>query len=172
MNNYKVKLFLVRHGQTFDNVNKIMQGQTQGELTPLGKEQAKMIAQKVESLSIDAFISSDLKRCSDMCKIIAGKRASEIVLTPLLRERDWGAFTGRYIPELKDEPFPPDVESIEALKQRCSFFIDFLKINYPNKTVLAVGHGITNRAIQAVVYQKEMYEIPRMENAEIREIYL
>jgi probable phosphoglycerate mutase len=34
------KLYLVRHGQTVDNVNQIMQGQTQGELTAEGVEQA------------------------------------------------------------------------------------------------------------------------------------
>ena len=30
------KLYLVRHGETLDNVNQIMQGQTQGELTKQG----------------------------------------------------------------------------------------------------------------------------------------
>ena len=37
----KTKLYLVRHGETLDNVNKIMQGQTQGELTEAGIEQAR-----------------------------------------------------------------------------------------------------------------------------------
>ena len=39
---------------------------------------------------------------------------------------------------------------------------------YPGKTVLAVGHGITNKAIQAVYFKKEMKDIPRMTNAEVR----
>jgi probable phosphoglycerate mutase len=33
---------------------------------------------------------------------------------------------------------------------------------------LAVGHGIINKAIQAVFYKKAMREVPRMANAEIR----
>ena len=36
------------------------------------------------------------------------------------------------------------------------------------ETVLAVGHGIINKAIQAVFYKKAMREVPRMANAEIR----
>jgi broad specificity phosphatase PhoE len=34
-------LYLVRHGETVDNVNQIMQGQTQGELTDNGIRQAE-----------------------------------------------------------------------------------------------------------------------------------
>jgi broad specificity phosphatase PhoE len=34
-------LYLVRHGETIDNVNQIMQGQTQGLLTDNGILQAK-----------------------------------------------------------------------------------------------------------------------------------
>ena len=33
-------LYLARHGETVDNVNQIMQGQTQGELTANGFRQA------------------------------------------------------------------------------------------------------------------------------------
>ena len=36
------RLLLVRHGETVDNVNQIMQGQTQGELTQNGVLQAEV----------------------------------------------------------------------------------------------------------------------------------
>jgi len=38
--------------------------------------------------------------------------------------------------------------------------------------VLAVGHGIINKAIQAVYHRKPMSDIPRMENAEVRTLVL
>jgi len=38
--------------------------------------------------------------------------------------------------------------------------------------VLAVGHGIVNKAIQAVYYGKTMSEIQRMQNAEVRVLLL
>jgi probable phosphoglycerate mutase len=91
---------------------------------------------------------------------------------PLLRERDWGGFTGRFIPDLKDETWPDDIESITDLRARAKAFLDFISEQYPGKTVLAVGHGIINKAIQAVHLGKEMREIPRMTNAEVREVKL
>ena len=102
-------LYLVRHGETVDNVNQIMQGQTQGELTEKGVLQARQLAEQMQLLPIDVFIASDLKRSIDTCRIIAQRHGKEVVTTPLLRERDWGGFTGRFIPSLKDEVWPDDI---------------------------------------------------------------
>jgi probable phosphoglycerate mutase len=166
------RLLLVRHGETVDNVNQIMQGQTQGELTNEGLLQAEELARKMTVEAIDVFVSSDLKRSVDTCQIIAQPHGLSVVQTPLLRERDWGGFTGRFIPDLKDEPWPDDIESITDLRKRARAFLDFLRTDYPEKTVLAVGHGIINKAIQAVHLGKEMRDIPRMTNAEVRELYI
>ena len=166
------RLLLVRHGETVDNVNQIMQGQTQGELTQKGVLQAEDLAQQMRDEQIDIFVSSDLKRSIDTCRIIAQSHGLPVVQTPLLRERDWGGFTGRFIPDLKDETWPDDIESITDLRARAKAFLDFICEQYPGKTVLAVGHGIINKAIQAVHLGKEMREIPRMTNAEVREVKL
>jgi probable phosphoglycerate mutase len=166
------RLLLVRHGETVDNVNQIMQGQTQGELTQKGVLQAEELAQQMRDEQIDVFVSSDLKRSIDTCWIIAQSHGLPVVQTPLLRERDWGRFTGRFIPDLKDETWPDDIESITDLRTRAKAFLDFISEQYPGKTVLAVGHGIINKAIQAVHLGKEMREIPRMTNAEVREVKL
>jgi len=161
-------LYLVRHGETFDNVNQIMQGQTQGELTATGIRQAEELAERMSLEPLDVFVSSDLKRSIDPCRIVAQKHGKQVVQTPLLRERDWGSFTGRYIPDLKDEVWPDDIESIEALRARASRFLDFIRTLFPNQNVFAVGHGIINKAIQAEYFGKPMKEIPRMVNAEVR----
>ena len=41
------RLLLVRHGETVDNVNKIMQGQTHGRLTLNGIEQAHELGRQL-----------------------------------------------------------------------------------------------------------------------------
>ncbi len=165
-------LYLVRHGETIDNVNRIMQGQTQGELTPVGVEQARKVAADMAAVAIDAFVSSDLKRAVDTCKIIAEPHKQAVETTPLLRERDWGGFTGKYIPDLKDAVWPDDIESVDALKERAAMFLDYVRGKYPSATVLAVGHGIINKAVQAVFYGKEMKDISPMCNAEVRVLQL
>ena len=90
----------------------------------------------------------------------------------MLRERDWGGFTGLYIPDLKDKTWPDDIESLQALRARASRFLQFIRNQYPGKTVLAVGHGIINKAIQAEYYHKEMHQIDKMANMEVREMLL
>ncbi len=164
----KTTLYLTRHGETVDNANRIMQGQTQGELNDKGIEQAKRLASELEGNRFDAFLSSDLKRSVDTCRIVAAPHNGTIVTTPLLRERDWGSFTGRFIPDLKDLAWPDDIESLESLKKRARMFLETVRKDYCGKTVLAVGHGIIDKAIQAVFYDKEMKDIPRMGNCEVR----
>ena len=161
-------LYLVRHGETVDNVNQIMQGQTQGQLTEKGIRQAEEVRDGMASETFTAIIASDLKRSVDTAKIIAEPHFLEVVQTPLLRERDWGGFTGRYIPELKGEVWPDDIETLENLLSRAGEFIAYVKKTYPGKKVLAVGHGIINKAIQAVYYGKQMSEVQKMTNAEVR----
>jgi len=161
-------LYLVRHGETIDNVNQIMQGQTQGELTAQGVLQAETVRDRLARDHFSAIIASDLKRSVDTARIIAQPHRLEVLQTPLLRERDWGGFTGRFIPSLKGEVWPDDIETLEHLLSRAGEFIAFVRQTYPEKKVLAVGHGIINKAIQAVYYGKQMSEVQRMTNAEVR----
>ena len=166
-------LLLVRHGETFDNVNQVMQGQTQGQLNENGRAQAEALAEQMAGRHIDAFVASDLKRSIDTCEVIARRHDMKVVTTPLLRERDWGSFTGLFIPDIPlDDPWPDDIESLVALKERASRFIDFIRDGYDGQTVVAVGHGIINKAIQAVHFGKVMREVPKMTNAEVRELVL
>ena len=104
-------LYLVRHGETVDNANQIMQGQTQGELNENGIRQAQEVSEAWKDRPIDVVIASDLKRSIDTARIIAEPHGLEVVTTPLLRERDWGGFTGRFIPDLKNEVWPDDIDS-------------------------------------------------------------
>ena len=165
-------LYLVRHGETVDNANQIMQGQTQGELNENGVKQAQKFSEEWRYNPLDVVIASDLKRSVDTARIIAEPHRLEVLSTPLLRERDWGSFTGRYIPDLKGEPWPDDVETLENLLSRAGEFIAYVRQTFPGKKVLAVGHGIINKAIQSVYYQKSMSEIQRMSNAEVRTLEL
>jgi len=165
-------LYLVRHGETIDNARQIMQGQTQGELNENGLQQAQRVSREWQNRHLDVVIASDLKRSIDTARIIAAPHHLDVVTTPLLRERDWGSFTGRYIPELKGEKWPDDIETLENLLSRAGEFIAYVRETFPGKKVLAVGHGIINKAIQAVYYRKSMNEIERMLNAEVRTLEL
>ena len=161
-------ILLVRHGETVDNARQIMQGQTQGELNERGREQARQVAERLAKEHVDAVIASDLRRAIQTAEIIATPHSLPVVSTLLLRERDWGGFTGRYIPELRGEVWPDDIESEEALLTRARQVLLYITATYPGKRVVAVGHGIINKAIMAVYAQCPMREVQRMMNAEVR----
>ena len=77
-----------------------------------------------------------------------------------------------FIPELANlndpSKWPDDIETLEELKQRAEQFLEWIKREYPDKVVLAVGHGIINKAVQSVFYGKPMNEIAVMKNADVR----
>lgn len=190
------KLYLVRHGETMDNAAQIMQGQTPGRLNDVGILQAEEVARKMANDHIDVFVSSDLYRSMQTCAIIARPHLEadmylkgtadasaflteddilqRIETTPLIRERDWGDFTGKFIPSLPKDPkdWPDNVETLERMKSRAQNFLTWLKVAYPDKTILAVGHGIINKAIQSVYYKRPMNQIEKMANAEVRVLIL
>lgn len=165
----------MRHGETVANKAQILQGHQPGELNDTGRAQAREVAEQLRDRQIDAFVASDLRRAIQTCEIIAaphGVGREGIVTTPLLRERDWGSFTGKFIPDLRDAVWPDDVETLDHMKQRAGEFMDWVRAEFPGKVVLAVGHGIINKAIQSVYFGKPMNEIQKMHNAEVREFTL
>lgn len=161
-------ILLVRHGETVDNARQIMQGQTQGCLNQRGREQARQVARRLAGEQLDAVVASDLRRAMQTADIISAPHGLPVVTTPLLRERDWGSFTGRFIPDLKGEVWPDDIESEEALLARARSFLVYIATTWPGRRVLAVGHGIINKAILAVHARCTMREVQRMLNAEVR----
>ena len=165
-------LYLVRHGETVDNANHIMQGQVQGELNKTGIQQAEELSQRLREEPIDVFVASDLKRSIDTCRILAAPHGKEVTTTPLLRERDWGSFTGKYIPDLQNAVWPDDVEPLDVLLSRARSFLKYIRESFPDQRVLAVGHGIVNKAIQAVFLNKTMKDVERMTNCEVRVLEL
>ena len=164
----KTIIFLVRHGETVDNARQIMQGQTQGELNARGREQALQVAGRLAAEHLDAVVSSDLRRAIQTAEIIARPHGLTVSTTPLLRERNWGSFTGRFIPDLRGEVWPDDIESEEELLMRARSFLIYMTATYPGCRVVAVGHGIVNKAILAVHAQCAMRDVQRMMNAEVR----
>ena len=79
--------------------------------------------------------------------------------------------TGLRIKEVDLHHIPADVETEEMLYQRAGCFLDYIKANYEGKTLLAVGHGLINRAVQAHIQGvtlQHLRSVPKMDNAELR----
>ena len=170
-------LYLLRHGETEENVKHILQGCMPGTLTDEGREQARKAAHTLLAVDFDAVLTSDLKRATDTADIVLqvmrqqGKSPS-VLPTKLLRERDWGSATGMVVDGVHKIVIPPDAESVKTMKHRSRIFLDFVRNTYPEKTVLAVSHGLMCRCIQAVHRGVEIQDVEKMVNAETRILQL
>lgn len=147
-----MKLILVRHGETIENLHKIYQGHTPGILSPLGIKQAQKTALALKTIKLNATYSSDLKRTLDTTKIIQ-QYHSQISLqkTKLLRELSKGLFDGKLIATQSTVrkkikvPYPsyiwPEGESLEQVQHRAVKFYQKLTTKHQNQTILVVSHG-------------------------------
>ena len=170
-----ITVYLVRHGQTEENLKRIFQGHLPGVLTAEGRAQAEELGKKFENIYLDAIISSDLQRVVDTVSLAMGEKELPWEKTELLREIDWGSWTGLYVSSVDTSCPPADVETKEQLYIRAGKFLEYLKAHYADKHVLVVAHGLINRSIQAQiegVQPDKLWEVPHMKNAEIRKFII
>ena len=123
----QIELILSRHGETEENKRHIMQGQLPGHLSELGKQQAEALAEMLDKEELDVIVCSDLARSYDTAMAVARRKGLQPVATPLLREMDWGIYTGKIADEMDFTTLPESVETIDALYKRAGDFINFLK---------------------------------------------
>lgn len=162
-----LQLYIARHGQTEENVQRILQGQMPGHLTPEGISQAEQLSKKLSQEEFDFIVSSDLQRAIDTTRIIAQPHGGHFALEPLLRERDFGIHTGG--PYLRiSHALDPSAETIEQVAQRAADFLNKVKDEHNGEKILAVSHGLFLRIMQAVYYGVGAHAIEKMENAEVR----
>lgn len=164
-------IYLVRHGQTEENAANILQGTLPGHLDKEGRAQAARLRDRLKDIPFSALYCSDLKRCQDTAAILNEPHGLTPECTPLLRERDWGPFTGMDI--LKARTMIDErAESIGSMIRRARTFLETVGGQHGDERVLVVSHGLFCRVMQAVCLGKTLREIPRMSNAEVRVIEL
>lgn len=62
-------IYLIRHGETNENRNKIIQGHLDTLLNEDGRLQAGMVGRAMKEVPIDVLYSSDLKRAAEVRKL-------------------------------------------------------------------------------------------------------
>ena len=170
-------LYIVRHGQTEENKQKILQGHLSGTLTEQGKEQVRLAAESLAQRTADfkCIVSSDLKRAVDSANIIAERLGLSVVPMEILRERDWGEYTGMTIQEGKAKyyhdghwEFPGEAETDEGIFERAKKALMTLAEEYGDSNIIVVTHGQFARNLLAANMDCSYHDIPSYANAEIR----
>jgi broad specificity phosphatase PhoE len=148
-----MKLIIVRHGETMENVNNISMGHIDGTLTTLGQSQVEKLGQRLKDEKIDFIYCSDLGRNKDTLKEIAEfHQHVPVVYDPLLRERSKGIYEGlpkTVLAEVREKTGmskfdyrPEGGENFHDVKERVDKFINELfKKHSDSETILLVTHG-------------------------------
>ena len=140
-------LYVIRHGQTDWNYNKITMGQKDIPLNKEGIRQAHLIKKIISKYDINIIICSPLKRAKNTAKII--KKQDDIILYDnRIIERNLG--------ELEGKPYTQDnnriwdinintsdyhIETMEEFKERVYSFLNDITKKYHDKNLLLVTHG-------------------------------
>lgn len=161
-----MRLLLIRHGETVDNVAGIYAGVRDSPLTTHGVLQASRLASHLSNIKISHIFSSDLQRAfktAEAVRLQQSPSPAEVVKLALLREQDFGFYEGKPFLERQKGSGKSgkdahreihatagdfqDVETKESMKARMDTFIDshlveHLRAKAENEAVVIVAHGI------------------------------
>lgn len=154
-----MRLLLTRHGQTDWNVLGKIQGKTDIELNETGIKQAMEVREKLINEKIDVIISSPLKRAKKTAQIIAQNRDIPLIIDEAIEERCFGEFEGytreefdfNEIWDYKLNKQYEYAENIGDVFKRVEKFLEKIKEDYKEKTVLLVTHGGVTVPIRAIL---------------------
>jgi broad specificity phosphatase PhoE len=167
-----MKVIVVRHGETYGNVNHVVESRTHGRLTYHGAEQVAAAAEELKGEKIDVVYSSNLQRCLDTAFILSEyHRDAPVIPVPELRERNQGDYEGKHWEDVPYAQFEGDYlhvpipggESWRDVERRIGIFLNTLYSNHPSATILLVTHGGTTKAIRSLlsgVSLRESIDLP------------
>lgn len=90
-----MRIYLIRHGESVDDIEDCYGGIADFELTESGMQTAKMLAAKLADSRIELLYSSPYQRAAETANIIASALGCEIKTIPDLRERNsYGVLSG------------------------------------------------------------------------------
>lgn len=149
----KKEIYIIRHGESEGNVQKIIQAPDLS-LTDLGKEQARLVAARLEDIEIESIVCSPFKRAHQTAEIIAASKNLELKELEYIHERltpssHWGMKIAspeyqEILPEWLEkwhgnERFE-DAETLGELFERTKQLREFLENSEHNK-IAVVSHG-------------------------------
>ena len=158
----KTTIYVIRHGESVGNLNRICLGHTDLDLTDLGRMQAEKTAEALENVKIDAIYSSDLQRAVHTAEPHAKKRGLTVNTSDDFRELYFGNWENASVLMLKEkfhDEFTigwrqnfgtftaPEGESVVAMADRMAHGLEKIARIHAGKTILLTSHAAAIRAL-------------------------
>ena len=149
------KYFVMRHGETENNVKSIVNADPTGNgLTEKGRKEVRQSAHALKRVGIDVIYASPFLRTKETAELVAdalGLVHSAIITDDRLHELNFGSLSGKSLAnffayrDAQSSPYTvpmPDGESYVDAKRRFGDFIYEIENTLKDKRVLIVTHGI------------------------------
>lgn len=147
-----IKLIVVRHGETIENTQGVCQGQTDGTLSERGFENNKLMAKELSVHQINKIYSSPLKRAADTAKEILKYHSIELEFKNNLMEWYLGTLQGEKFPDDFDiTNLGDDMENAELVKKRLLYFLEEIRDQHKDETIVIVSHGLTIKVLTTIL---------------------
>jgi broad specificity phosphatase PhoE len=160
-----VRLFLVRHGVTAENLQMHYIGIRDEPLTDRGLQQARQAAKALAQIPIRIVLTSPLRRAADTAGEIQESCGVELRMDSRLAEGSFGSWEGlnrdevlnlsredaKLLAQWESDPScaPPGGESFEKVQKRIISLAQQLESEFPNSSVVLVSHVGPIKAIIA-----------------------
>ncbi|KAG8890870.1 hypothetical protein FRB98_004915 [Tulasnella sp. 332] len=158
-----ILVYLVRHGETEENRQHIIQGQLNTQLNETGRDQARRLAVGLRDTEFARAYSSDLTRAVDTAQAVLKLHpGTPLVPQKALRERYFGALQGK-VRTSRDNP--PDAELLDDLVNRSLTWWDATIVpltgaeSIPGARILVVSHGGFIAGLIQGMGRKKEYDI-------------
>ncbi len=156
-------LLLVRHGETAWNAEGRVQGHQNSRLSERGREQGRLVAERLSALKVEAVYSSDLGRARETAEMVAKLHGLTVKPAFALRERNYGVLEGKTLDEAgrtqgiwfmawqsdRLHHAPPGGENHADMCHRVIEALRAISAAHPGRTVVVVTHG---GPIKAAIY--------------------
>ena len=169
----KVRIYLIRHGESVGNLNRICLGHTDLDLTELGVKQAKCTAEALSDVDFSVIYASDLIRAVHTAEPHAAKRGLKINTCEDFRELYFGDWENASVLMLKErfqEQFmigwrqnfgtftAPNGESVVAMAERMASGLEKIAKNAEEGNILVTSHAAAIRALWGKISGFEPHE--------------
>jgi len=154
-------IYLIRHGQTDWNRNKIFRGRADVPLNERGRAEARALGRGLEHVRPAACYSSPLSRAMETAEAALGAHSLDIKADEGVIDIDYGEWqglsdaevSGRYTDMYRrwhETPHRvrfPGGESLAMVKRRALASLERIRKDHPEQTVFVVAHRVVTKVI-------------------------
>ena len=154
-------LFLVRHGRTGWNKEQVFRGHKDVPLDEVGREEARLVGERLKGEGIKAVFSSPLSRAKETAEAVARSHNVEVQIVEGLIDLHFGEWEGQSLKEVQKQ-YPdlyaqwqgaphevifPGGEGLDAVRSRSMKAVEEIVERHPQEAMALVSHRVVLKVL-------------------------